>query len=124
MTMSDRVAVFYDGAIQQLAAAESLYESPANSFVAGFIGENNQLKGTLRAVTADPCVVDVPGIGKVKAQPGPTPEIGRSVFVPVRPERVRISLTPDCANRATATVPDVLYLGDHRRLVLKTDQQP
>ena len=124
MTMSDRVAVFYDGAIQQLASPESLYESPATSFVAGFIGENNQLKGTLRAVTADLCVVDVPGIGKVKAQPGPNLEVGRKVFVSVRPERVRTSITPDCANRTAATVHDVVYLGDHRRIVLKIDHQP
>jgi putative spermidine/putrescine transport system ATP-binding protein len=123
MTMSDRVAVFYGGTIQQLASPESLYETPANSFVAGFIGENNQLQGTLRAVTPDLCVVDVPGIGKVKAQPGPNLEVGRKVIVSVRPERMRIDLAPECANRATATVHDILYLGDHRRLVLKLGQQ-
>jgi putative spermidine/putrescine transport system ATP-binding protein len=123
MTMSDRVAVFYGGAIQQLASPEDLYENPANSFVAGFIGENNKLMGTLRAVTPDVCVVDVPGIGKIKAQPGPNLEVGCNVFVSVRPERVRTSLTPDCVNRAAAIVHDVLYLGDHRRLVLKMDQQ-
>ena len=43
LTMSDRVAVFNDGRIQQLAPPEELYERPANSFVAQFIGENNTL---------------------------------------------------------------------------------
>jgi putative spermidine/putrescine transport system ATP-binding protein len=124
MAMSDRVAVFYDGAVQQLASPEILYETPANSFVAGFIGENNRLHGTLRVVTADLCVVDVPGVGKVKAQPSSNLEVGRQVSVSVRPERVRTNLAPDCANRTNAIVHDVLYLGDHRRLVLKLHQQP
>ena len=45
LTMSDRVAVFNDGRIQQLAAPADLYERPENSFVAQFIGENNKLPG-------------------------------------------------------------------------------
>ncbi len=45
--MSDRVAVFDDGIIQQLAPPDDLYERPDNSFVAQFIGENNKLTGTV-----------------------------------------------------------------------------
>ncbi len=45
LTMSDRIAVFNDGRIQQLAPPEVLYEKPENSFVAQFIGENNTLHG-------------------------------------------------------------------------------
>ena len=44
LTMSDRIAVFNDGAIQQLATPDDLYERPQNSFVAQFIGENNRLQ--------------------------------------------------------------------------------
>ena len=47
LTMSDRVAVFNDGIIQQLAAPDRLYEMPENSFVAQFIGENNTLSGVV-----------------------------------------------------------------------------
>jgi putative spermidine/putrescine transport system ATP-binding protein len=47
LTMSDRVAVFDDGRIQQLAPPDELYEEPQNSFVAQFIGENNTLVATL-----------------------------------------------------------------------------
>ena len=43
LTMSDRIAVFNDGAIQQLDTPAELYERPANCFVAHFIGENNRL---------------------------------------------------------------------------------
>ena len=47
LTMSNRIAVFNDGVIQQLAAPDTLYERPDNAFVAQFIGENNKLRGTV-----------------------------------------------------------------------------
>ncbi len=46
MTMSDRVAVFNDGMIQQMDSPSKLYEQPDNAFVAQFIGENNCLLAT------------------------------------------------------------------------------
>ena len=42
LTMSNRIAVFNDGKIQQLASPTDLYERPENAFVAQFIGENNR----------------------------------------------------------------------------------
>jgi len=49
LTMSDRIAVFNDGVIQQLAPPSDLYERPDNAFVAQFIGENNKLNGVIEA---------------------------------------------------------------------------
>ena len=54
LTMSDRIAVFHRGRIQQLDRPERLYEAPVNAFVARFIGENNRFDGTLQAVTGRP----------------------------------------------------------------------
>jgi putative spermidine/putrescine transport system ATP-binding protein len=51
LTMSDRIAVFNDGVVQQLAPPEDLYERPENSFVAQFIGENNTLQGKMKSAT-------------------------------------------------------------------------
>ena len=45
LTMSDRIAVFNDGRIEQVAAPAELYEAPASSFVAGFVGTSNLLTG-------------------------------------------------------------------------------
>src|SRR5690606_27971674 len=45
LTMSDRIAVFNHGVVQQFAAPDELYERPANAFVASFIGENNLIRG-------------------------------------------------------------------------------
>src|SRR5204863_2700096 len=47
LTMSDRIAVFHSGKIQQLDTPEQMYENPKNAFVARFIGENNRLEGSL-----------------------------------------------------------------------------
>jgi putative spermidine/putrescine transport system ATP-binding protein len=55
LTMSDRVAVFNDGAIQQIDAVERLYETPANRFVAGFVGDSTQLSGTVGRTDAQGC---------------------------------------------------------------------
>ncbi|WP_157788522.1 ABC transporter ATP-binding protein, partial [Bradyrhizobium japonicum] len=65
LTMSDRIAVFNDGAIQQIAAPAELYERPQNAFVAQFIGENNRLHGKVIAINGETCKVEVPGAGNV-----------------------------------------------------------
>src|SRR6185503_10577553 len=61
LTMNDRVAVFNNGVIQQIAAADRMYETPANRFVAGFIGDGTMLKGSLAEASGDGrCVVALP----------------------------------------------------------------
>ena len=59
LTMSDRVAVFHQGEIQQIAPPRMLYEEPKNTFVANFIGENNRLNGRLHSQDGDRCVVEL-----------------------------------------------------------------
>jgi putative spermidine/putrescine transport system ATP-binding protein len=54
LTLSDRIAVFHDGVIQQLDTPTKVYDAPANAFVAGFIGENNALPGKIVAARQKP----------------------------------------------------------------------
>lgn len=54
LTMSDRITVFNDGVIQQLAPPADLYERPENAFVAQFIGENNRIPGVFAKSAAIP----------------------------------------------------------------------
>jgi putative spermidine/putrescine transport system ATP-binding protein len=117
LTMSDRIAVFNDGRIQQLATPDDLYERPANSFVAQFIGENNKLRGRVVAMNGASCQVEVEGGGRVDALPVAVQSVGASTTLSLRPERVRI----DPANGAysnvfTARVEELIYLGDHTRV--------
>ena len=57
LTMSNRIAVFNDGKIQQISSPDILYEKPENAFVAQFIGENNQIKGKVKSINGNSCVV-------------------------------------------------------------------
>jgi len=57
LTMSNRIAVFNDGKIQQISSPDVLYEKPDSSFVAQFIGENNQLKGKVKSVNGENCII-------------------------------------------------------------------
>ena len=94
LTMSDRVAVFNDGAIQQVDAADRIYEAPANRFVAGFIGDNTTLRGTVRAVQSDPGTVRcdiVLADGRVLIGMNVNgAAVGASVEACIRPERIAI----------------------------------
>ena len=67
LTMSNRIAVFDDGVIQQLADPVTLYEKPENAFVAQFIGENNRLLGTVRDVVKGVASVELDNGDMVKA---------------------------------------------------------
>lgn len=116
LTMSDRVAVFNDGVIQQLAKPSDLYERPENSFVAQFIGENNRLSGMVTSVNGKSCAVEIGNSGTVNAVPISVQSVGSPTTLSLRPERVRIN--PDSgayANQFDAEVQELIYLGDHTR---------
>jgi len=114
LTMSDRIAVFNDGRIQQLASPSVLYEEPENSFVAQFIGENNRLNGTIEAVEG--------GRARVKLENGATVEAlaincgrpGERTMLSIRPERV-IPNAGEGQNSLPGKVLELIYLGDHIR---------
>ncbi|SEN01940.1 ABC transporter ATP-binding protein [Palleronia pelagia] len=121
LTMSDRVAVFDDGRIQQLAAPDALYEQPQNSFVAQFIGENNTLRGTVTKLSGDQCVVKLDGTGEeIDALPVNVGKVGDKTVVSIRPERVEFNpdLGPD-AHTLDAEVKEFIYMGDVFRTRLK-----
>jgi putative spermidine/putrescine transport system ATP-binding protein len=120
LTMSDRIAVFNEGSIAQLASPEDLYERPESAFVAGFIGENNRLEGVVTAREAERCVVRtddglmVHAIGIGRLAPG-----DRAVLS-VRPEQVVLRPEGDgLTNVFAARVEEMIYHGDHTRVRLR-----
>lgn len=116
LTMSNRIAVFNDGVVQQLSTPDALYERPENAFVAGFIGENNRLMGTVREVNGESCVVDVDGGGNVVALPVNIGGVGERTTLSLRPERVTINPPEGSVpNVFEGTVEELIYLGDHIR---------
>ncbi|NVJ91743.1 MAG: ABC transporter ATP-binding protein [Methylocystaceae bacterium] len=119
LTMSDRVAVFNDGIIQQIAPPAELYEKPANSFVANFIGETNMLFGEITQTQGAECDVMLSNGTSIKSQNIAGASVGAKTGVSIRPERVQLSDTmPDAANAFEATVVETIYHGNHVRVAL------
>lgn len=117
LTMSDRVAVFNGGIIQQLDTPERLYEQPANAFVASFIGENNKLNGEVLGHHGDWCDVKLADGSCLRAKSVAAGSVGSATMLSLRPERVLLNPAADaCDITTTAKVSDVTYLGDHLRI--------
>ncbi len=116
LTMSDRVAVFNDGIIQQLSPPDVLYEEPQNSFVAQFIGENNKLTGEVVEVNGDICKVRLPDNTELLAHKINVNGVGDKTTISLRPERVEIVPTDEHENQIEGRVEELIYLGDHIRI--------
>src|SRR5262245_52339319 len=112
LTMSDRIAVMHGGRIEQLGHPEDLYDRPATSFVADFIGTTNLFAGTvegmepggalIRLDSGDRCVVAANGR-----------QAGQAIQLSVRPEAITIG-APNGSNgpgRLAGDVEQVAYLG-------------
>jgi putative spermidine/putrescine transport system ATP-binding protein len=104
LTMSDRIAVFNEGRIQQLATPFELYEEPASSFVAGFVGTSNLLEG---------------GVAQEL--------VGRVGTFVIRPEKLVMHAEGDApaADAETSIAPgvvaEVVYLGASTHSVVELD---
>jgi putative spermidine/putrescine transport system ATP-binding protein len=121
LTMSDRVAVFNDGRIQQLAPPDELYERPQNSFVAQFIGENNKLEGVVEEINNGRALVRL-GTGElIDATAVNVTAKGQKTLVSIRPERVEYKeeLLPEGAHTVSAEVLEFIYMGDLFRTRLR-----
>ena len=116
LTMSNRIAVFNDGVIQQLASPEDLYERPMNAFVAQFIGENNRLTGVVKEMNGENCVVEVEGAQPVKALKVNVSSVGDRTTLSLRPERITVRPGDGTVDNVyDARVEELIYLGDHMR---------
>ncbi|MEU6014784.1 ABC transporter ATP-binding protein [Streptomyces sp. NPDC047515] len=103
LTMSDRIAVFNQGRVEQIGTPAQIYERPATPFVAGFVGTSNLLAGD--------AAEQVVG--------------GRGTYS-IRPEKIRVLKESAIADEpqhssATGTVAEVVYLGDATRLLVDLD---
>ena len=117
LTMSNRIAVFNDGKVQQLSSPDQLYEKPVNSFVAEFIGENNTFAGEVADISKDKCKVKVTG-GEIMANPISVKSKGEKTTVSIRPERALINPQDNMDNNHKGKIEEVIYHGDHTRVRL------
>ena len=116
LTMSNRIAVFNDGKIQQISTPDVLYEKPDSAFVAQFIGENNQIKGKVKSINGTNCVIETENGEDIVSLKVNVSSVGEDSTVSLRPERVAINATEgEFENKFEAQVKELIYLGDHIR---------
>ena len=116
LTMSNRIAVFNDGKVQQLSSPDKLYEEPVNSFVAEFIGENNTFQGEVEDISNDRCKIKLDSGGEILANPIRVKSKGEKSIVSLRPERAIIDPEEKMDNKFNGKIEEVIYHGDHTRV--------
>ena len=120
LMISDRIAVFDQGRIRQLAPPAQLYEAPESLFVAQFLGETNCLGGTMVESAQSSCRAVLESGDIVLAAPAVGLRAGDRTVVCVRPESIQLSaMRHDGPNQFRAEVLERIYLGDHARLRLR-----
>lgn len=133
MTLSDRIAVMDQGRLVQVATPGEIYEQPNSRYVADFIGDINILEGQVAGRQTGPAgglvEIGLPSGARLGVESPETVETGQTVWLAVRPEKMRIALedaqTSAGLNTLAGTVFDIGYLGDwtNYRVNLDTGQQ-
>jgi spermidine/putrescine ABC transporter ATP-binding subunit len=125
LTMSDRIAIMNEGKIIQLDTPVELYESPANLFVADFIGESTFLKGLVAETDGDRTAVETGDGLKVWVQKLNQMDSGEEVSIAIRPEKIQIltddpDASGDIVNRFSGRIEEIVYVGEARiyRIIL------
>lgn len=121
LTMSDRVAVFDKGIVQQLDTVDRLYESPCNEFVANFIGDSNRLRGTVARIDGAFCEFRLDDGTRLVGRNVGNAAAGASAVACIRPERMSLTQHNGHANGAAANMltgeaRSLIYFGDHVRM--------
>jgi spermidine/putrescine transport system ATP-binding protein len=123
LTMSDRIAVMNRGRVEQVAGPEDVYERPATTFVAGFIGVSNLMPATV----ARSGLVRLDSGPEVPAETGSL-RPGEGCAAVVRPEKLRVALAEDAAvgennvPRVDGIVESSLYLGTATQITVDLGQ--
>jgi putative spermidine/putrescine transport system ATP-binding protein len=109
LSMADRLVVLREGVVQQIGTPEEVYKSPANAYVAGFMGYRNLFPVEVTAVHGQTVSVAGNGFELVGLAHGTL--TGRSAVVAVRPEEFRVAESPEGANTLEVKVEVVEYHG-------------
>jgi putrescine transport system ATP-binding protein len=115
MTVADRIAVMDHGRLIQVATPPEIYEQPNSRWVAEFIGEVNLIEGRVVETDAGGTVIANAAAGQMRAAASAEAKAGDTVWVALRPEKVRIALEPPATaanNCVSGQVWNIGYLGD------------
>lgn len=124
MAASDRLAVMHDGRIRQVGTVREIYETPADAFVAGFIGQANMLPATVTRVEPDFASIATAGGERLTTRkPGGAKE-GQRVLVVVRPQDIQLSaIAGEGRNAIAGRVERVSDLGSTLNVAVRVDER-
>ena len=116
LSVSDRIAVMKDGEVLQIGTPSEIYESPANAYIANFIGETNFIEGEVVEVEEKFGYLESPNYGRIKFELDKEVVVGNSVKLTIRPEKVKISRSKpryldDNDNIFKGKIEEVIYSG-------------
>ena len=121
LTMSDRIAILNAGEIQHIGPPDEVYDHPRTAFVARFMGENNAVRGTVFDAGRAGAGLRTPGGLALCGHGSPSLTDGAQAELMIRPERLRIGSALPGDNVAPARVVDVIYHGDHLRILCELE---
>jgi putative spermidine/putrescine transport system ATP-binding protein len=114
LTMSNRIAIFNRGRIEQIGSPQDIYERPETAFVANFVGDHNNLTGTVTFCEERACAVTLREGAVVGATPVRAFAVGDRVQLALRPELVKVEPRPgECRNILSVVLCETIYGGDH-----------
>ncbi len=115
LSMSDRIVILKDGAIQQQGAPDTLYNRPHNSFVADFLGKSNFIEAQIEARDGQVLRCSAAGAG-FEVETDTDHAKGAAVRIALRPERLRLAAPGE--EILPATVKQVSYLGERCQVIV------
>ena len=116
LTMSDRIAIMYEGSLQQIGTSKEIYESPATKFVADFIGESNIFYGVVKKTSEETATVILEGGNITLASNNVTDT--QIVYVSVRPENIKLSVIPVEGFSLVGIVKEHVYIGNTNKTII------
>jgi len=122
LRLSDRIALFNQGNIEQIGSGQELYANPATRFVADFIGDSNFIDCEILSVENGRANLRLPSGKQIDNVPahGNGQHIGQGSLL-LRPERLSLSLQPSCTNGLPVTVQDITFLGTTVEVATQTE---
>lgn len=121
LTMSDRIAVFNKGNIEQIGTPLEIYEKPKTDFVAQFIGETNLIKGIVASIDDNFIRMKINDT-ELKVTKINSVKLGEELAISLRPEWITLSKSPLANdNMLPGKVRDTVYRGEHTRIDVDTE---
>ena len=119
MTTADRMAVLDQGVVQQVGAPVTLYDEPANVFVAGFVGTTNLMPAVVRSRQGGALMLDVAGLGEVQLPAGTTAPEGETLTLGFRPHALAMAAADGADTPSGIALPGTVesseFLGEFTR---------